>query len=486
VSPTARRSASPRQRWSKRKTIQQGRLYRADDNGPGVEIDPAAFGGRDEEGWGRAYESFRRLNEEALSGLEVTSDFESTTRGPVLTLRPGGKAGAVPLRSGTTGHVVAGYIVRPRFGWSGVGSILAETGWQSAPNILSMPLVPGSGREVPPWVLAGPVIARLRALLDQLKRGFDFREATLTSPRGPIQWARYLRESLPTGKWHHIPSRFPDLSSDPILRGAIKWTLERVLQELAIVAGADRVALGLSDDANKLLERLSDVVRVYPRPELLGRMTSGDPLLQQTVRCGLDAIGWVRDERGLGGGRQMDGLAWALPLNQLWEDHVAAIVKEQVRQQGGVMRSGRRGETVESLHWSNSSHRSLGHLAPDIVVTRASSVWVVDAKYKAHFAEIDEGGWRRIADDIRESHRADVHQVLAYSTLFDAPEITATLAYPLRLDTWQSLSERGLDRTAADLYAGSRHVRLELWGLPFEVIRPDQRTRSARVFYDPA
>jgi hypothetical protein len=61
--------------------------------------------------------------------------------------------------------------------------------------------------------------------------------------------------------------------------------------------------------------------------------------------------------------------------------------------------------------------------------------------------------------------------VLAYSALFDAPEITATLAYPLRLDTWQSLRQRGLDRTVADLYNGSRHLKIELWGLPFELAR---------------
>ena len=163
----------------------------------------------------------------------------------------------------------------------------------------------------------------------------------------------------------------------------------------------------------------------------------------------------------------MDGLAWSLPLDRLWEDHVAARVQEQVRQEGGVLRLGRRGETVTPLHWSDPSHRSLGHLVPDVVVTRRSSVWIVDAKYKSHFAEIDEGGWRQMADEIREGHRADVHQVLAYSALFDAPQVTATLAYPLQLDTWELLRGRGLDRAVADVYTGSRHLRLELWGLPF-------------------
>src|SRR6185503_8135204 len=211
---------------------------------------------------------------------------------------------------------------------------------------------------------------RLTVLIDALKRGFDLRTDPLRAPRGTILWSRYIRQSIPAGRWHHVPSRFPDLSSDPLLRGAVRWTLERVLRELVLVGGEDRIAVDLERDAQRLLDRVNDVPRVYPRPELLRRMAGSDPLLEETLRSGLDAIGWVRDERGLGGGRQMDGLAWSLPLNQLWEDHVAAVVRKQVRQQGGVMHSGRRGETVAPLHWSDSSHRSLGHLVPDIVVTR--------------------------------------------------------------------------------------------------------------------
>ena len=163
----------------------------------------------------------------------------------------------------------------------------------------------------------------------------------------------------------------------------------------------------------------------------------------------------------------MDGLAWSLPLDRLWEDYVGSLIADEVRITGGTLRVARRGETVTPLHWSDPAHRSLGHLAPDLVVSRGTSVRIIDAKYKSHFAEIDEQGWRQMADEIRDRHRADLHQVLAYSALFDAPEITATLAYPLRRDTWASLHARGLDRSSADLYQGSRHVTLELWGLPF-------------------
>src|SRR5712691_5482038 len=108
-------------------------LFRADDNGDGVRLSPRLFGGNDVEGWGRSYESFQRLNEPAFNALAVTSRFESTPRGPELTLYAGGSVGAIPLRSGTSGHVVAGFVVRPRFGWTGVGSILANTGWHASP-----------------------------------------------------------------------------------------------------------------------------------------------------------------------------------------------------------------------------------------------------------------------------------------------------------------------------------------------------------------
>jgi 5-methylcytosine-specific restriction endonuclease McrBC regulatory subunit McrC len=131
------------------------------------------------------------------------------------------------------------------------------------------------------------------------------------------------------------------------------------------------------------------------------------------------------------------------------------------------MRTGRLGETLTPLHWSDPTHRSLGHLVPDVAVVRGRKVWIVDAKYKSHFAEIDERGWRRMADEIRESHRADLHQVLAYASLFDGDEITATLAYPLRHSTWTALKARGIDRSTAHVYQGARHITVELWGLPF-------------------
>src|SRR5262245_64154459 len=109
----------------------------------------------------------------------------------------------------------------------------------------------------------------------------------------------------------------------------------------------------------------------------------------------------------------------------------------------------------------------MGHLLPDIVVTYRDRVEVIDAKYKAHLAELDEQGWRAFTEDARDAHRGDIHQILAYASLFDAPEVHGVLVYPLRDRTWRFLHERGRDVSVAELFSGRRRVRLELRGLPF-------------------
>ena len=156
-----------------------------------------------------------------------------------------------------------------------------------------------------------------------------------------------------------------------------------------------------------------------------------------------------------------------LSLPDLWEHYVEGLVRREASLVGGSVRVGRKRETVFPVEWSDPSHRSLGHLVPDIVVFHARSVHIVDAKYKAHLAELDEQGWDRFTEDARESHRADIHQVLAYASLYSADEISASLVYPLRQSTFEALARRGRDRSIAHLFHGARQVRLELRGVPF-------------------
>jgi hypothetical protein len=406
------------------------------------------------------------MNEAALGHLDVKPEITGVESGVRLALIPGGRAGAVPLRSAQTGHVVGGFLVEPRFGWSGVGRVLSQTGWHAAPIFLEGPLVPGSGREVPPWVLAGPLLARLEELLGALRRGYETRESMVRQPRGRVVWNRYITESLAGGRWAQIPCRYPDLTTDPILRRITRWALDRLRRDLALAGGTDLIACVLLTLADDLLRQVGDVSPLQPSRHELDRIGTGN-VLGTALSRGLEALGWISDERGLGGGRERDGLAWTLSLAELWEQYVEALVRREAVMTGGLVRVARRRETHFPLEWSDPAHRSLGHLAPDIVVTRGNVVHVIDAKYKAHLSELDEHGWRHFTDDAREAHRADIHQILAYASLYAADEIHATLMYPLRGATYEVLREQGRDRSRARLFHGARAVHLELRGVPF-------------------
>lgn len=461
------RRTLPERRSLRRRTREAKPLYAAVDHGHPVIIRQTDFAPASRSGsWGTFAETFIRFNERTLSELDVRVDLAAAMPEPTIRLLPGSRAGAAPLRSAQTGSVVAGLVIKPRFGWSGVGNVMSETGWAASPHFLDLPLVPGSARQVPPWVLAGPVLFRLQSLLASITPGYSVREEVRSSPRGALLWPRYVSESLVRGAWHRLPCRYPELGSDPAIKSFVRWALERVRSQLLRVGRIEIVATELVRMATRLLEDLGDVQPRKPRSQELERAAT-PRLLQTAVHNGLQALGWVVDERGLGGGQEMDGLAWQLPLEQLWERYVEAKVREEVRREGGDISVGRLGQTVFPLHWSTSTARSMTHLVPDIVVRRGQAIRIVDAKYKAHFADIDENMWIQIAAEIREAHRADVHQVLAYASLYDVEDVTAILVYPLRLTTWEALRARRRDAAFADLFHGNRRVRLELRGIPF-------------------
>jgi len=229
-----------------RPALGQKPLYSAVDHGHPIFLKQTDFASATRGGsWGTFAESFIRLNERALRELDIVPSVVARHPEPTIQLTPGGRAGAIPLCSAQSGSVVAGLVVKPRFGWMGVGEVMSETGWAASPIFLELPLVPGSARHVPPWVLAGPILFRLRALLATVIPGYAMHEEIRQNPRGQVLWQRYITQSLTRGVWQRLPCRFPDLNVDPIIRSYIRWSLERIRSDLVKVEEGEPVGRAL-------------------------------------------------------------------------------------------------------------------------------------------------------------------------------------------------------------------------------------------------
>jgi 5-methylcytosine-specific restriction endonuclease McrBC regulatory subunit McrC len=102
-------------------------------------------------------------------------------------------------------------------------------------------------------------------------------------------------------------------------------------------------------------------------------------------------------------------------------------------------------------------------------------VWV-DAKYKNHFEQLQFQEWERLDEKVREAHRADLHQALAYALLEEVPAIDTMLVYPRRRDG----EERPI--ALAELSAGHRQVRLALAAIPFAFEAPADREATLNAW----
>lgn len=242
---------------------------------------------------------------------------------------------------------------------------------------------------------------------------------------------------------------------------AIRWTLGRLDDELAVFHEASAARLLRSRVADLCVQVGAGPIR-RPSSEFLSR---GNEWVAEAVQ----AMGWVAEERGLGGSRVLDGMSWDLPIDEVWEAWVDAFVSELAPRCG--LTALRRADTTRRLNWATPTS-SMRMLIPDSGLRGPGRLVWVDAKYKAHLQLLTRRGWSGLEEGTREAHRADLHQALAYASLDDVERVDSLLVYP-------NLSPEDRGRPAiATVASARRRVRLLLVGLPFGFHSPDHREKA--------
>lgn len=413
----------------------------------------------------RLANQFLEQNRGILYQFGVVSEIAYDGSTVDLIFRTGTRVGAIPLISPTTGKPDYGLIIQPRFGWQGIGPMLSEMGWRIIPQPLRLPLLPRSDRKIPGWVLSTIVLFRLRALLDRLERRFEFSEPDCPAPRGSVRWTEYATERLPSARFLNVPCRFPDLRDDRELKAAIHFTLRRQLIGLQGQRHAGVVVLRLIDLCLRLLEQVRQVAPKEPEPLRFQAWLRG-PLKTEVFRDGLQAIEWTVEETGLAGIADLQGLPWMMPMEEFFEAWVEAIFARLTRRKGGQLRVGRKRETICPIVWNPPHTGSQRYILPDLILERDSETLIIDAKFKGHWEELQLGRWSKLDEVVREHHRTDLLQVLAYSTVATSKAITSCLVYPCTFQTWESLRRQGRIVHRGNLGAGTRKIRVLLVAVP--------------------
>ncbi len=98
---------------------------------------------------------------------------------------------------------------------------------------------------------------------------------------------------------------------------------------------------------------------------------------------------------------------------------------------GFVVRAGER--TRQPLEWRGRI-QSMRALQPDVELSTGKRTIWIDAKYKSHLHQLARTTWADLAEATRDSHRADLHQAVAYASIANADAVDTILAYPVPPD----------------------------------------------------
>ena len=112
-------------------------------------------------------------------------------------------------------------------------------------------------------------------------------------------------------------------------------------------------------------------------------------------------------------------LPWRIDMATLFERYVQHIMNNIVRNLGGTMFANQKISGRGSIpNWG------LRHLEPDITIRFDNKLIVADAKYKANFYFSEN------QEVLKETHRGDLHQILAYTSFEPQTEKIGLLIYP--------------------------------------------------------
>lgn len=413
----------------------------------------------------RLSEQFIAQNRAPLALLDVRLSREYDGHDAFLCLTTGSAVGAVPLLSPTSARPDYGLVVQPRFPWPGIGPMLATMGWRIVPVPLRLPLLKRSERQVPRWVIASMVFVRLDALLRRLDRRFELVEEERTAPRGNIRWQEYAVRQMTRARFLDVPCTSPDLRDDRQMKGAIRLALERQLRSLETQREQGSFVHRLILFGEQLLAKVRSVpAYAPPAPMMTGWLHR--PLRSDAWFDGLQAIEWTLDERGLAGLSDLEGIPWTLSMDRFFEAWVETILQIVKIRTGGQLKVGRKRETTAPLVWRPPYLGSQKSLIPDLWLEWEDSTLIVDAKYKRHWEELQQVSWASAEETLRDEHRQDLLQVLAYANLAKTNQVIACLMYPCSLSTWESLQSRGRLFHKADLQVHEKVLRLWLTAIP--------------------
>lgn len=410
-------------------------------------------------------ESFVRFNQSRLDLFGCTAKTViSEERQVSVRINTGICIGALPLKAPNSGKLELGLCITPKSGWGGLGVLLSDTQTLIEPQLPRIGVLPKSDAQTPTWVISAIVLKRLERLILTLPKAFFSLITQSSQPSGSIVWNQYIQEGLSVGRPDRLTIKQSAFLHSPSILSLLHATANQHIQALSKQGRR-------FDNLLRRFEKIRQLSKSAPQS-----WTSLDETIlltrEEDKLEALDAMRWTRDNTGLGGLQAQKGLAWMLNMEQTFEGWVATVLTEVGRMHGGRAKIGSLQQTLKSIVWHQTT-RTQNSLIPDAELHHQDSTLIVDAKYKDHWNAFHIG-WHSCGVNVRENHRHDLLQILAYAATHSSVRKMCVLVYPCSKTEWEERLRNNQLFLKADVAPGNQTgVQLILTAIPFGVSAQD-------------
>lgn len=380
----------------------------------GLSLQKKWFKSADKRVIGQYLQKFIDYNSAQFKFIGVQPYIIGSDQNTALAFRSSGFIGAIPLRASDTGKQIGDFVVMPRFTgrdrFEDYIEILNLVSTEISPEVIdSLPLASGKNFRPPLYLEAVKFIKFLEQLTMSSWRKFDTVEKESSQPTGQINWAKYVNTEYKAEKRLQFPVRANVLSEFHSEYSELRYAFDICKDELLSANTPQRIKSTLRSKLSFLEERLYNhkpkntnkiAIRFSDSPAVKACKEQANKILNFNL---------------------VDSKAWRVDFSDVFEKFIQHIFGEAAKENGGRLYTNLKFRSRTSNHYS----WELKYIEPDAIFQRENVLVFIDAKYKSNlYNKFSQ------SDFLKEDHRHDLHQIMAYSSFSRTELKYGFLCYP--------------------------------------------------------
>jgi hypothetical protein len=360
-------------------------------------------------------QKFIDYNKDSFDFLRIAPKIEGSGKEVSLSFKSDRFIGAIPLRSPDTGKQIGDFVVKPRY--TSATDQFSE--YVEVINILESEILPEFKHSIPllsqsnirpPLYLEAIKFVKLFEKAVKIKwNKFQTVKAVYRYPKFQVDWKEYVEKEFDPAERLLFPCHNNVLSRFHSEFFELKYIYSIAKGEIT----SFKTPLNIKYQYRDVLIYLDNALYEFPEKQTNDlKIHLSDPILIKRLKEQGNKILKRNFE---------EITSWRIDFSLLFEKYVQFLFRQVSSEIGAIQ--------LNNYKIRRSSHFSplwsLNYLEPDIMLMKNNLDIVIDAKYKSHLYNIKNN-----TEELKEEHRKDIHQLLAYTAFTKNKSKVGILCYP--------------------------------------------------------